>query len=370
MNGQWLGQYTGTNTGFLMIDIDDVGTHYEGRASVYDDNKLLPDTYAFIKAAKNEPKQTILTDLFPLDRKTHMPTSWQNMATLFPGVVFPKTAQVNINYTGDELLIDAVTDVGTSVTAKLPASRAGSDSAYEPLSGITDWEGFKAYVTALDFRRYIFRGQNNRFRLRTAFHRSGRADTTRYQDQDIPTLHRHLTSRTRHVFDLRVPDQYGALMNLAQHHGFPTPLLDWTYSPFVAAFFAYRRVTPKELETATPDQKVRIFIFDRTAWLGNHPQFSVLRPYGPHFSLLEFVAIENERLVPQQSISAVTNVDDIETYIRANETQERKYLQVIDLPLIERPKVMRELSVMGITAGSLFPGLDGACEELRERFFN
>jgi len=24
---------------------------------------------------------------------------------------------------------------------------------------------------------------------------------------------------------------------------------------------------------------------------------------------------------------------------------------------------------MGITAGSLFPGLDGACEELRERFF-
>jgi hypothetical protein len=30
---------------------------------------------------------------------------------------------------------------------------------------------------------------------------------------------------------------------------------------------------------------------------------------------------------------------------------------------------MRELSVMGITAGSLFPGLDGACEELKERFF-
>jgi hypothetical protein len=37
--------------------------------------------------------------------------------------------------------------------------------------------------------------------------------------------------------------------------------------------------------------------------------------------------------------------------------------------LSERPLVMRELSVMGITAGSLFPGLDGACEELRERFF-
>jgi hypothetical protein len=31
---------------------------------------------------------------------------------------------------------------------------------------------------------------------------------------------------------------------------------------------------------------------------------------------------------------------------------------------------MRELGYMGITAGSLFPGIDGACEELRERNFD
>jgi hypothetical protein len=30
---------------------------------------------------------------------------------------------------------------------------------------------------------------------------------------------------------------------------------------------------------------------------------------------------------------------------------------------------MQELSMMGLTAGSLFPGFDGACEELRERNF-
>jgi hypothetical protein len=30
---------------------------------------------------------------------------------------------------------------------------------------------------------------------------------------------------------------------------------------------------------------------------------------------------------------------------------------------------MKELALIGITAGSLFPGLDGACEELGERLF-
>jgi hypothetical protein len=34
------------------------------------------------------------------------------------------------------------------------------------------------------------------------------------------------------------PDEYAYLVYL-RHHGFPSPLLDWTRSPYVAAFFAY-----------------------------------------------------------------------------------------------------------------------------------
>jgi hypothetical protein len=154
-----------------------------------------------------------------------------------------------------------------------------------------------------------------------------------------------------------------------QHHGYPTPLLDWTFSTFVAAFFAYHRLKNSEARAAV-DDKVRIFIFDQKAWQETFPQFTHLTWRRPHFSIMEFIAIDNERLTPQQSISSVTNVDDIETYIRSMEGAEKQFLRIVDLPKSERPSVMKELSVMGITAGSLFPGLDGACEELRERFFD
>jgi hypothetical protein len=79
--------------------------------------------------------------------------------------------------------------------------------------------------------------------------------------------------------------------------------------------------------------------------------------------------MENERVIPQQAASTVTNVDDIESYIESKESGTGKYLWAIDLPVRERRSVVRELSYMGITAGSLFPGLDGACEELMERNF-
>ncbi len=75
-------------------------------------------------------------------------------------------------------------------------------------------------------------------------------------------------------------------------------------------------------------------------------------------------------MIPQQAVSSVTNIDDIETYILGRQQNGDQFLTAIDIKKKERKKVMLELQYMGITAGSLFPGIDGACEEMRERNFS
>jgi hypothetical protein len=92
-------------------------------------------------------------------------------------------------------------------------------------------------------------------------------------------------------------------------------------------------VKNSEAASGTDDAKVRIFMFDQMQWRTTFNQVIKIISYKPHFSIMEFIAIDNERLIPQQSISSVTNVDDIETYIRSMETETTQYLKIIDLPL-------------------------------------
>ncbi|WP_186229616.1 FRG domain-containing protein [Burkholderia gladioli] len=231
------------------------------------------------------------------------------------------------------------------------------------------WDAFKRIASKLKPREFIFRGQKEPWRLRSHFHRSNRSDLLRYTFDDMDTLMRHLSAYTKHVHNKSDHDQTGALLHLAQHHGFPTPLIDWSYSPYVAAFFAFRGMSIKasRVRHISP---IRIFKFDQKSWREDFPQFPFTAPMRPHFSLMEFSAHENTRAVPQQALSALTNVDDVESYIQqTEEIHKKQYITAIDIPAKERGKAMSDLAMMGITAGSLFPGLDGACEELRERLF-
>ncbi|EGQ7810954.1 FRG domain-containing protein [Vibrio parahaemolyticus] len=370
MKGQWLGEFKGTNNGKAVINIDEKIDTFGGVAHFFDNDRSMPMLAVHFEIEKSNMlsgvgacKSNLIN---PLQPDSFTEVNWDAVKHLYPDITFPKTIDISFEHEGNQLKVRAKTDIDTEVEGILLISSLETPSELQATE--MSWEQFKLFVVT-NQKELIYRGQNEPWKLQTSFHRRGRYDLTRYQVEDIPQLHRALSSKTQHVFNLSNPQEHGAFLNLAQHHGYPTPLLDWSNSPYVAAFFAFRGISKYQAEQ-NPNKKVRIYIFDSIQWRKIWIQNQNMLTGQMHLSVIDLLAIENNRMVPQQATTTVTNVADIESLIIESEKRSnKKFLQVIDIPWKERESVVRELTLMGLTAGSLFPGLDGTCEELKDKMF-
>jgi hypothetical protein len=369
MNGQWtviLPNEAGAPHTLITINIDDCGEYFQGTAFVIENTTPpLAVGVGFVTANKENTFQLHNKSVFVHDPQSGQRVRWDEIKSQYPeGFNIPASVDIDGEWTETSLQLSWQASNGQS--GKLSLCKSEADRPSNLKAQQMSWSVFKQHVSQMAKRRHLFRGQAKPWRLRTKYHRSGRADLSRFLDIDVNELYRRLSSRTKHKFNRNDADENGAFLNLLQHHGYPTPLLDWTYSPYVAAFFAYRDVSRSEAREAEATDCVRIFILDER-WR-TKPHSTLISPPFPNFSILEFLTIDNDRMIPQQALSAITNVDDIESYI-TTVGKDTSYLSAIDLPITERETVYADLAHMGITAGSLFPGLDGACEELKERLF-
>jgi hypothetical protein len=366
MKGQWIGTYKGSVEGNITVNIDEVGDHYEAVAYIKPNETNIPSTVAHILTVDKQLKQKVVARVNPIHPTAWYQCEWEEIKNLYPeGITHSKRADVTLILTDGKLHVDAISDIDVrffSVLTKI------SDDKNSKISGKKmSWSEFKSHMSGFSESKFLFRGQKKKWKLRTSFHRRGRYRISEFTEKDVKQLHKRLTAITSHYFDLSIAEQNGAFINLIQHHGYPTPLLDWTYSPYVAAFFAFKDWPIG----CSEDENCRIYLFDGEAWQKDFPQIKFLDPPFPHFSVLDFIGIENPRVVPQQSVTTVTNVDDIERHVLEGEAQSgNTYLLAFDISAEERDVAMRDLRFMGISAGSLFPSIDGVCEELRELYFD
>jgi len=374
MNGQWFGEYKGNLPGYdknpltgnIQLNIEKIDDQFGGRVFLNPNVGNMPGYVAIIKCKlEKENFRGSAFQGWPINPHTKLVDTYDNVKRIVDE--FPIQTEFNFEGKIEKNHMDSTwrTGAGSQGEATLDRSNPSEGSTY-PIKKLS-WEEFKAQVTDREPSKYIYRGQSDNWKLRTSFHRTGKCDLSRYYDEVIPKLQKYISASTSHFFDINKNYELGALLSLAQHHGFPTPLLDWTESPYIAAFFAY-----EALEKHKQDGWVRIITLKSSEWAMdmNAPvKDTYITTTEPKIALHDFHAIRNKRSIPQQSITTFSNIDDIESFISLLENENKSYLEVIELPCEDRNKAMKELSYMGVTAGSLFPGIDGICRELAEKLF-
>lgn len=227
---------------------------------------------------------------------------------------------------------------------------------------------------------YAFRGLSDKdYRLLTSFERNC---------GDLVGLEYHLLRNFRkyaRLDDVGIRDSQWQWMTLAQHHGLPTRLLDWTYSPFVAMhyatsqtdrydadgviwkvdFVAVNRLLPDPLKsqlTAANAHALTIGMLERA--LPDVRCFDTLTDE-PLAAFFEPPSID-ARIVNQSALfsfmsGANTRMDD---WLAAHPDLFRRIVIPKDLKWEIRDK----LDQANITERMLFPGLDGLASWLKRYY--
>jgi hypothetical protein len=230
------------------------------------------------------------------------------------------------------------------------------------------WTAFKDWAsrTRLEHDVVAYRGHgSNGFRLQTTLCRAGRNRLERYCAQTLQEFRSHAEALLGKRFDLNDPSDYSTVLGLAQHHGLPTPLLDWTGSPYVAAFFAFADAIEAS-QTRPNVSHVRVYGATREFLAISSPPVVTLPWFKPYVCSLAISPRDNPRLYAQQGQFMVTNFSDVEGLICALEAQHRKkFLVAADIPIGFTSQALEDLAFMGLTAGTMFPGLDGVGRMIR-----
>jgi hypothetical protein len=236
-----------------------------------------------------------------------------------------------------------------------------TDNPIEPHQCET-WSAFKDWANEMRKKQTgkWFRGHgSNVFSLTTTLHRLGRFRLERYVAEELPRFTGQAEATLNRRFDLGDGKDYSTILGLGRHHGLPTPLIDWTASPYIAAFFAFSDAIENR-DVQDKNAKVRIFALSADFVRDLAPPTIVVSWPKPYVSTLTIGPLHNPRLSAQQGGFLVTNVGNLEGHMMGIQRRQGiNHLFAADIPACVAPEALGDLAFMGLTAATMFPGLDG-----------
>jgi hypothetical protein len=156
MKGQWIGGYTGSAEGLILVDADEVGDGFEGYAML-DLGMPRPKPYVRFRTISKSQQLSMSCQVHAvLDGQ---PVPHELLQQRFPDLSLPRTVDVTADWSDASLRLSWTTDVGTHGAAELPRTAAGQPSELQ--AKVMNWGEYKSYVGGLRYRDFVFRGQEH-----------------------------------------------------------------------------------------------------------------------------------------------------------------------------------------------------------------
>jgi hypothetical protein len=249
---------------------------------------------------------------------------------------------------------------------------------------LSNWAEYKKFVDTLS-ENWAFRGQvNTRWPLLTAIERTDFIKLRKGIEAEFVAEFQR--GARNYLNKDELPEHLIEWLAMMQHHGAPTRLLDFTRSPFIAAFFAFEQCyvqhdisvavwainfnflknkalleLESELSADIRENKnlINERLFEKIFYQNNRNLVFPVEPFKM-----------NRRYSLQQSIFVSTGNSN-ETFISQLNflgSELAKAVIKIELPSLLQKEVLRDLQRMNLNRASLFPDLDGYAASLRLRY--
>lgn len=187
--------------------------------------------------------------------------------------------------------------------------------------------------------------------------------------------------------EIRDSNNFWEIVSLAQHHGLPTRLLDWSFSPYVAAHFATENFThydsdgviwcidfvkcreylPESLKKILNDNMANTFSIDMLKDVIKDFEFlEKLENNSKGFPLFFEPPSLDSRIINQYALfSVMSNSHQIISDWLENHND--LGFKII-IPASAKLEIRDKLDQININERSVYPGMDGLCKWLRRHY--